>query len=51
MRTHRGAQTTIDLENSKLVQILVVFRGREIGVRNDLVLSGGFDTIPLPDVK
>ena len=45
--THRCTQTSINLENSKLVQVLVVELSRKFVVRDDLVCGWGFDEVPV----
>lgn len=45
--THRSTQSTIDFQDSKSVQVFGIFRFRELGIRNNLILSRGFDTIPV----
>ena len=48
--SHRGSQPAIDLENGQLVEVLDVGSRWKIGVRHDLILSGGLDTVPVTDM-
>ena len=45
-RTHRRAESTIDLEDGELVEGLGVGGGGEVIVRDDLVGSRRLDAIP-----
>jgi hypothetical protein len=45
--THGGTETTIDLEDSKLVQRLWASRLGQLIVRDDLVARRRFDAIPI----
>jgi hypothetical protein len=48
--SHRGSQPAIDLENGQLVEVLDVRSRWNIGVRNDLILSGRLDTVPIAEI-
>ena len=45
--THGSTETTIDLEDSELIEVLRVDLGREFVVGNNLVCRGGFDAVPV----
>jgi hypothetical protein len=47
--THGSAKTTIDLEHSKLVKVIVVVRLGKTIIGYNLVIGGGLDTIPVTD--
>lgn len=48
-RTHRCTETTIDLQNSEFVEVRVILRLGERVIRNDLVIGGRFDAIPITE--
>jgi hypothetical protein len=45
--THRRSQSTVELENSELVEQLGVLSLGQLGVRDDLFLRGGLDLFPV----
>jgi hypothetical protein len=45
--THRGTKTTVDFENSELVEDGRVFWNWKIGIGDDLIICGGLDTLPV----
>ena len=49
MHTHRGTETSIDLENGQLVEGGRVLGSLEGAVSHDLIIAGRFDAIPVPE--
>lgn len=47
--THGGAETTIDLEDCKLVEVGLIFGCNQRVVGDDFVLCRGFDAIPVTE--
>jgi hypothetical protein len=47
--THRCTQTSVNLENSELVQVFMVELSRELVIRDDLICGRGFDEIPVAE--
>lgn len=45
--THGSSETTVDLEDGELVEVLLLDRSREVGIGHDLVISGGVNPIPV----
>jgi hypothetical protein len=45
--THGSTETTVDLEDGELVEVGSVLWLLKIGIGDDLVFGGRFDTIPL----
>lgn len=48
--THGGSETTIDLQDSKLVEVLGVCWRGESGIGNDLVFSRRLDAFPITKI-
>lgn len=47
VHTHGSAEATVHLEHCKLVEVLGVLGGGQLGIGHDLVVSRRLDAVPL----
>ena len=48
VRTHGSTKSSINLENSQLIEKAVILSGWQGGIRNDLIFSRRADFVPFP---